>query len=87
MGPSPHDVILPSLAINRTQFVCHVSFSFLSEPYVNQPHSSGEKLLHHAMLDGTGLVPAALQHGDLGVHVRKGLIRVESGHPQDVVVS
>ena len=25
--------------------------------------------MHHPLLDGTGLVPASLQRGDLGVHV------------------
>ena len=34
-----------------------------------QPDGTGEELLHHTLLDRAGLVEAALQRGDLGVHV------------------
>ena len=30
---------------------------------------AGEELLHHAVLDGAGLVAASFQCGDLGVHI------------------
>ena len=35
----------------------------------HQPDSTGEELLHHALLDCAGLVAASFKRGDLGVHV------------------
>ena len=42
---------------------CHSLLRF------DKPDPAREELLHHALLDGAGLVPAAFQGGDFGVHV------------------
>ena len=34
-----------------------------------QPNPAGQERLHHALLDGAGLVSASFQRGDFGVHV------------------
>ena len=35
----------------------------------NQSRSSGQQLLHHALLEGAGLGQPGFEGGDLGVHV------------------
>ncbi|MCE2486712.1 MAG: hypothetical protein J4F42_14460 [Desulfurellaceae bacterium] len=45
------------------------TLAFVVWLWPNQPHPPSEKLLHHALFDSADFVPAALQSGNLGIHV------------------